>query len=73
MLQSTGLHNFTKKVNKGKGFTVKSGSHSSSAHSEANELGKIKRGVQGRREKGREECLRTKMQGFLGGKVKLNK
>lgn len=58
--------NFTKKVNKGKGFTVKSGSHSSSAHSEANELGKIKRGVQGRRDKGREECLRTKMQGFWG-------
>lgn len=38
-------------MNKGKGLTVKSGSHSASAHSEANELGKIKRGEEKRREK----------------------
>ena len=51
MTHSVVSSNFTEKMNKGKGLTVKSGSHSSPAHSEANELGKIKREEEKRGEK----------------------
>lgn len=65
--------NFTKKVNKGQGFTVKPGSHSPSAHSEANEIREDKEGKGGEKREGKSvwvqkyKGVRTKKQIRKGG------